>query len=407
MDEASETTLYKKRFSILLSLLILFFYSSILALTPDERLSPDAQISIITCTPAPQLYALFGHCAIRIHDPEKHIDIVYNYGTFDFNDPNFYVNFARGKLKYFLSTQAYDYFVYQYRMNRQSITEQVLHLTQAQKNRIFHFLMNNLLPENRYYSYDFFFDNCATRIRDVIQEAFNHHIRWHSPSDAESPSYRQLIAPYLRHVPWVHLGINLLLGIRTDGTTSMYEQTFLPDYLYLAIHHTQHTGPDGPFFLENSTNKIFEAPDFRNPPPLFFHPFTVFSLLFLLIILLSWFEYRGKFRLLWVDRILFGLVGFLGIFIVIMWCFSQHRVVNWNLNLLWALPSHILVAFFVSSKKIPHFVQAYMLITALWSTAIVISWYLLPQELPWPIIPLLLTLTVRSYFSYFRLKNSE
>src|SRR5690606_31625041 len=126
------------------------------------------RISLLTCTPGSELYSVFGHSALRVVDSNAVTDIVYNYGTFDFNDPNFYSKFVRGKLNYYLSTEYFRDFVYGYRLEGRGITEQVLLLTAEEKLALKKFLRENLKPENRHYAYDFFLDNCTTRLRDLI-----------------------------------------------------------------------------------------------------------------------------------------------------------------------------------------------------------------------------------------------
>ena len=134
----------------------------------NQNLSDRSVVSLLTCSPGTELYSIFGHCAIRIHDPVNEIDKIYNYGTFDFDSPNFYMEFIKGKLFYFLSVSNFTFFKTTYiRMNR-SIYEQVVDLSMDQRQSLYQYLENNHLPENRYYLYDFFFDNCATRIRDAF-----------------------------------------------------------------------------------------------------------------------------------------------------------------------------------------------------------------------------------------------
>ena len=143
------------------------------------QISKEARISLITISPGNQLYTRFGHSAIRINDPQQELDIVYNYGTFDFDTPGFYTKFLRGKLLYFLSVYSFDRMVRTYEYFNQSVYEQELNLTFEQKIAVYNFLNWNYLPDNRYYLYDFFYDNCSSRIRDVFQDVVKENLDFH------------------------------------------------------------------------------------------------------------------------------------------------------------------------------------------------------------------------------------
>ena len=166
--------LVKETFLYIVFLFVFIQYS--FANQPIPILSENAQISLITGSPGNQLYANFGHSAVRVYDPQANIDWVYNYGTFDFNAPGFYTNFLKGKLNYYLSVYDFQHMIKTYQYYNQSLYEQVLNLNQEEKIKIFQFLNNNYLPENRYYLYDFFFDNCSSRIRDIFETELNNKL---------------------------------------------------------------------------------------------------------------------------------------------------------------------------------------------------------------------------------------
>ncbi|MBT8320736.1 MAG: DUF4105 domain-containing protein, partial [Eudoraea sp.] len=141
-------------------------------------LSESAQISVLTCGSGQELYTAFGHSAFRVQDPVKDIDVVYNYGTFDFQAPNFYTNFAKGKLIYTLSRQRFENFLYDYELEKRWVKEQILDLDQDQKNDLIIFLENNYRPENRDYRYDFLFDNCSTKMPDILGQILENQIKF-------------------------------------------------------------------------------------------------------------------------------------------------------------------------------------------------------------------------------------
>ncbi len=131
-------------------------------------LSDNAEISILTCSPGTELYSLFGHTAIRIHDPKNHYDQVFNYGTFDFQTPHFYLKYAQGLLPYQLTNTSFRNFMNAYLSEERSVFAQKLKLDSMQKQTLFDLLLDNSREENRFYLYNFLFDNCTTRSRDIL-----------------------------------------------------------------------------------------------------------------------------------------------------------------------------------------------------------------------------------------------
>ena len=154
---------------ILRSLLLPFAFFS-LQFASARDLSDSSRVTLLTVAPGDELYSAFGHTGIRVTDYKNNFDVVFNYGTFDFNQPGFYTNFIKGKMRYMISTDRFDNFMDAYIYEKRSVTEQELNLTTSDKQKIFAFLYNNALPENREYYYDFFWDNCATRPRDVFEK---------------------------------------------------------------------------------------------------------------------------------------------------------------------------------------------------------------------------------------------
>ena len=180
--------------------------------------SSGLRISLLTCSPGSELYSTFGHSALRIVDSAVGTDIVYNFGVFDFSDPDFYAKFVRGKLLYFLDQEAFPYFQYAYVVEGRRITEQVLRLDAARKRSIQAFLAENLRPENRFYKYDFLFDNCTTRLRDLILGQQSSYIRTGRVLDDTTATFRAQLHSYLdrNRQYWSALGIDILLGSRID-----------------------------------------------------------------------------------------------------------------------------------------------------------------------------------------------
>lgn len=341
----------------------LFFLLLLAAAFPakaQNALSPAAEISVLTCDPGQEMYSAFGHSAIRIHDPFTKTDMVFNYGTFDFRTPNFYMKFAQGKLDYMLSISHYEPYIQSYREENRSVREQVLNLNRDQKYRIFSYLMNNARPENKYYRYDFFFDNCATRVFDVIYDNTKEEIELGSPELGEYETFRLMLRHYINHRKWLRFGINTLIGLPADQKVSKAQASFLPDYLENILANSTIEQNEKQLPLVKESRTIFKAESLTKNTNFLISPSFVFSALFLIVLLLSvWEVYRKKnFHL--IDRALFFLLGITGLLISAMWFLTEHDAVVHNLNIVWAFPLHLIPAFMLTSRKRQKFIRSWL-----------------------------------------------
>jgi hypothetical protein len=364
------------------------------AAAPPLQLSGEASISLLTCSPGDELYSVFGHSAIRVKDPLQDLDWVFNYGTFDFSDPDFYVNFVRGRLNYILSVAEYRHFEYEYRMDNRWIWEQELNITQDEKSFLFDSLLINYRPENRYYLYDFFFDNCATRIRDIFTEGLERELLFDYQQLEQGQSFRELLMPYLTEKPWARLGINLALGLPADKLATPWDYMFLPDHMMTVFGSARfNMEVENTLFAPNSEillqGEDLPAASFRNAP------FWVFLLVLLISVIISYGNLTSGRFYWWYDRILFGTTGFLGLLIAFLWFGTDHQVTVWNLNILWANPFHMIIIFFLR-EKYTRLLKYYFAANLLLLIILLFTWPLLPQVLPWVIIPLVLAMIVRS-----------
>jgi len=368
-----------------------------------QTLSDSAEISLITCNPGTELYSVFGHSAIRVKDPKKGIDWVYNYGTFNFSEPGFYVKFVRGYLNYQLSVYYMSDFMNEYISENRSVYEQVIDLTQKEKDQVFKFIEFNRLPENKHYLYDFFFDNCATRIRNVFQKELNESIKF-NPEYYEAKTFRQLLKPYLEPQPWSRVGINLVLGSIADRTATLDESMFLPDLMNMAFANAQVVHGQVKSKLIKREITLFEQEKTDESDPFYATPGFVFSMAFLLIFVLTYFEMRNQRNFKIIDFIVFFLIGIVGFILFFMWFFTNHTAVVKNWNLLWAMPTHLIFAFLVFKKSKSAFLKYYFLITGIMSFAVLPLWAVLPQRFDIAFVPLILMVTLRSYqmFRYHR-----
>ncbi len=305
------------------------------------RLSSGATVSVLSCGPGEDLYSKFGHSAIRIKDFEKNIDVVYNFGVFDFDAPNFYLNFAKGKLDYMLARHRTNSFINAYRQEGRWVHEQVVQFTASEKQKLFSLLEDNAKPENRTYSYDFFYNNCATKIIDVLSEATNNRIEYKEDFIENNLSFRALINNEIGTNSWGSLGINLALGSVIDVQASDFEHRFLPKYVEKQLDNSQYKGRE---LVVKQISLLEETP--HKEKTLNFITTPLFWVLIVLFLSLgvSYYQWRNKSYSKTWDTILFSLTGALGVFIFALWFLTDHTATANNFNIFWALPFNLLLA---------------------------------------------------------------
>jgi hypothetical protein len=350
------------------------------------------RISLLTCAPGEELYSTFGHTAIRVQDSIAGTDIVFNYGTFEFG-PDFYTKFIKGKLNYFLSAEQFPDFVSTYQYESRSIIEQQLALDCSEKQKLFSALQTNAMPENRNYRYDFLYDNCTTRARDIIRANTSSPLVFKNILDGERPSFRDLIHRYLDagNQKWSKLGIDILLGADLDKKATNEQAMFLPDNLLKGIDSSVKNGNS----LTASKQTILALPSPLSKAN-FFTPLVVFSNLLLLLLIFSFVNRRTVRAVIAVfDFLFFFLLGLGGIVLLFMWFGTDHVVCRNNYNLLWALPTHLVGAFFVRSNR--RWTNYYWLATILFATFLLIAWLFIPQELNLAVLPILLMILLRAW----------
>lgn len=374
-------------------LIISLLLSSLLSFGQAHVLSKDAEISILTCSPGPDLHEIFGHSAIRIHDDSNRIDWVFNYGTFDFDTPNFYIKFVRGNLSYKLAATNYDNFVNAYKYYKRSITEQTLNLDSINKQSIFNALIENYKPENRYYKYEFQLDNCATRIRDLIDNNINCNIKYTFPD--QNKTYRDILREYLYKTAWTDWGINSLLGRRLDDAASIKDYMYIPDYIMFLYDSAYINGQS----LVKKKEIIYQAPQTIFPTPWYLKPILVFWILFGIILYYSIISIKNNKKSRCLDYLLFGIFGLVGVVLFFMNFFSDYNSTTWNYNLLFFPPTHLIALIFLH-KKDSFWLKKYFWLSMISCLHAIGLFYLLPignQALPTASIPLILIITLRSY----------
>lgn len=296
------------------------------------------RISLLTCGVGDEIWETFGHTGVRIIDSARHTDMVYNYGTFNGFDKDFEIKFMRGKLPYYLSLDQFPDFMEEYVEARRQVQEQVLTLPGKQKEQIKAFLDDNALPENREYKYDFFFDNCATRIRDIFPKVFGDRFAFAQTLPPDSRlTYRQIINAYFYKVHWERVGINILLGSKIDARMSNKDVMFLPDYLRDGLKGATVDGK------RISTDPVLILPGAPRSPAGPDCPLILTIILAALTIIgLSVPSLRVLGKVM--TSLLLLVTGLLGILILVMWFGTDHQGCQDNYNLLWALPTNIILA---------------------------------------------------------------
>jgi hypothetical protein len=315
--------------TLILGILLL---SPLLGLTQIE-LSRSAKISVLTCSEGPELHAAFGHTALHVFDPGNGIDQVYNFGTFDFGAPNFYLNFVKGKLDYFVSVSTYSDFSRYYNYVGRSVIRQELNLNSGQRQAIFEALVHNAKPENRYYRYDFLTENCATKIPEILSIGLGESLNISTHLDAQNLTYRSTIQEHLSRLSWERFGIDLVLGSRVDQPLKGAELAYLPIYLEQLL--AESTLSKQPLVIST----LLEIPKKyqRVEASFLSSPLFLISLLVLYALFSLWFAKTAKVYAL-VDSALLLIAGGTGLLLTFLNFFSEHYATAVNFSIFWANP---------------------------------------------------------------------
>ncbi len=339
----------KKLYLFLLTLLLIALPIHAQSFTATDSVT----VSLITCEPGKALYSKFGHTALRVYD-EENLDLIFNYGVFDFKAKWFYWKFIRGHTDYVLAVYPFKYFLGDYEMRNSAVWEQVLNLTSSEKQELINLLNINYLPENRMYRYNFVYDNCSTRPYKIINEALQRGVIIDIQSEALTA--RKMINQYISDTPWAKVGINLVFGADADKELALNMQTFLPEYLMDIMEETHlvkiennHTKTP----IVASLNKLVNPyPESKKTTNWLFHP-TTLGLFFLLIgiILIILYKDMNHISHKIFDTVFYTIMGLGGIIIFFLMFFSEHPLTGKNINLLWINPLNLIMALFVWIKS--------------------------------------------------------
>lgn len=336
--------------------------AAVLLVSTDVKAQNDAvtayydsvEVSLLTCQPHEEIYSLYGHTALRYHDLKRNEDWAFNYGIFNFHAPHFVLRFVFGLTDYELGVIPTDIFKQEYRRFGSQVTEQVLNLTNEEKHAIHKALYENYRPENRVYRYNYFYDNCTTRARDMVERNINGQVRYQDNPDYE-PTYREMVRECTMAHPWATWGNDFLLGIKADLKTDQRQQEFLPNNLLHDFARAQIIRTDGRYVpLVKETRQIVPSgvqiveQDFPLTP-------TECAIILLIVSLLVFaYEWKKRQTLKWWDILLMTMQGLMGLVLFVM-IFSQHPTTSINLQILLFNPLPLFYIYNMYRRKKTHY----------------------------------------------------
>ena len=329
-----------------------------------ESKMDSVDICLLTCGPGNEVYSLYGHTAIRVHDRINNTDLAINYGMFSFEQENFVLRFIFGLTDYEIGITSFERFKQEYTYEGRWIKEQVLNLSAKDKLQIISAIENNYRPENRVYRYNYFYDNCTTRARDILLDNMSEKVIMPSGSE-DDITYRDIIHQWTSNHPWTRFGNDLLLGVKADVNTTAEEQQFIPLNLLYDFSKAQVNGTDNAHKPLVVSEQWIVKP---SPQPLEesfpISPKTTFLILFIITVILTVLESRLHVSFWLYDFLLLLLTGLSGLVLFAM-IFSQHPTVSLNLQILILNPLNLVFLYPVTRKlmkgQIHHYVYVYTL----------------------------------------------
>lgn len=380
-------------------LLTLAFVLSALSARAGE--TDSVRFSLLTCGPGTEIYSLFGHTAIRYEVPRRGIDVVFNYGLFSFDTPNFILRFTLGEPDYRLGVMDYGRFLAEYRWSGRDVWEQELNLTDEEKRRLAAQLEENCRPENRIYRYNIFYDNCSTRPRLQVERATDNRLRYADDMETTDTqkSFRDIVHQYSRGHSWAEFGMDLCLGSPADRPISRRLMTFAPFYLkdfFATATLPDSTGAYSRPLVAETVQTVVIPDEEKETADTPFTPLAASLALLALVGGSTWYGLRRRKSLWGLDFFLFLAAGVAGCILAFLSLLSQHPAVRPNYLLLVFHPFHLLCLPWMINKVRKHRRSLYMMLNLTVLTFFILLWPVIPQNFNLAVLPLALCLLLRS-----------
>lgn len=363
----------------------------------------QAEISLVTCYPGSRNYELYGHTMIRVQIEGQ--DLLFNYGIFNFKQSGFIYRFVKGDCDYSLAAYPMQYLTQGYEDRK--IVEQVLDLDDAQKVDIISFLWNNVQPENAVYRYGWAYNNCATKPRDIIENAVGGSLEYGNPKRGEA-TFRSIMAHFDKNYPWQQFGIDMVLGYDLDHKLDYREQMFSPIILMEAMADATQERDGKRIPVVKATNILVEGGDegaVLGPTPMVLTPMFVLTLLLVIVLALTIKERLGKRHYRWLDSVVFGIYGLVGVLVAFLTFVSSHYGTSSNLHIVWLHPLLLLPAIMEWIKRMRPLVAIIHVVNALLIVLLAAGWYWLPQSGNMALVPMAGISLIRSVNYVIALKR--
>ena len=384
----------KTYINILFALALIFFSLNIYANELENK--NRYKISILSIGEGPSLVDAFGHTAIRVKDAQLKNDIVFNFGVYDFNSPNFYSNFVKGRPEYKLAIQNYSNLIQNYIRQKRYIVEHQLNLDQNSTKIIIDLLVEKL--NDPYYIYDYFRDNCTTRAADIVIDKTNNKFKDDKLESEAILTYRDLIHRKINENSWAALGIDLCLGAIIDKKINTRETFFLPENLmnYLDLY-------EGDIIKRNIIYSPESEISYRENFP---SPLLINLILSLIIVVITIFNFKSNKWNKSLDTLIFLISGSIGILIIYLWFFSNHFAGAQNFNFLWAFPFNFALIFAIYKNKIPNWSIGYIKLLIILIILLFLHWTTGVQKYNLTLLPIFVALLIRYSFLVHRINRT-
>mgnify|MGYP001335626569 FL=1 len=387
---------------VLLILLSVF----ILEIDAQENIeeTPQYEVSILTIGPGNSLSDAFGHSGIRVIDRVNDYDIVFNYGVYDFNAPNFYGNFVKGRPIYSLGLNNYENFYKNYVNQSRQIIEQKLDLSEYKKRVFVNRLITNSKEANKFYEYNYFENNCSTKIADIFNEILEEDIKnegLHKVNVGPN-SYRKLVYENINPNSWGALGIDICLGAIIDKNINSQDELFLPYNLKSYFDDLGNSNIRNGNLV--TTSVLFG--EYSKYTETLISPVYFLLILSLIIISITYIDYLRRTRSILLDSIVLIITGIIGLLLIYLWFFSNHTASAWNYNLLWAIPFNLILFIELLKSKQKKWVISYLKLIVIMLLLMCLHWVIGVQVFNISLISLILALIIRYFYLIKYFTNS-